>query len=112
MAQYSPDAILLLITNPVNSLVPLVCEVLKHSGKFCPGKVMGVSTLDSVRAATFIAQLTGADPKDVTVPLVGGHSENTIIPLISRSVTVKTVITHVNCQFAGPILKRASRVTN
>ncbi|KAL1513607.1 hypothetical protein ABEB36_002998 [Hypothenemus hampei] len=85
MAQHSPQSIILIITNPVNSLVPIVCEVLKSAGKLCPERVLGVSTLDSVRAATFIAEVACLDPKDVTVPLVGGHSAKTIVPLISKT---------------------------
>lgn len=85
MAQHTPHAILLLITNPVNSLVPVACEVLKGAGKLCPGKVFGVSTLDSVRTNTFVAEMNCLDPKDVTVPLVGGHSGTTILPLLSRT---------------------------
>lgn len=84
MAEQSPEAILLIVTNPLNSMVPIACEVLDHAGKLCASRVFGVSTLDSVRAATFIAELTCGDPRDVTVPIVGGHSGNTILPLISK----------------------------
>ncbi|KAH1015507.1 malate dehydrogenase, mitochondrial [Dendroctonus ponderosae] len=85
MAELSPEAILLIVTNPVNSVIPIACEVLKDAGKLCARRVIGVSTLDSVRAATFIAELTCCDPRDVTVPIIGGHSGNTILPLISKA---------------------------
>jgi malate dehydrogenase len=42
-----------------------------------------VTTLDVVRAEAFVAELLGADPKDVTVPVVGGHAGATILPLLS-----------------------------
>ncbi|XP_050305829.1 malate dehydrogenase-like isoform X2 [Anthonomus grandis grandis] len=85
MAKVSPGSILILVTNPVNALLPICCEVLKHYGKLCPQRVIGASTLDSVRAATFVAELTCADPKDITIPVVGGHSGSTILPLLSRA---------------------------
>jgi malate dehydrogenase len=43
-----------------------------------------VTTLDVVRAETFIADILGADPKDVSVPVVGGHAGATILPLLSQ----------------------------
>lgn len=44
-----------------------------------------MSTLDVVRANTFIAEAKGLNPLDVKVPVVGGHSGVTIIPLISQA---------------------------
>jgi len=43
-----------------------------------------VTTLDVVRAATFVAAAKGLDPTKVNVPVIGGHSGNTIIPLLSQ----------------------------
>lgn len=43
-----------------------------------------MTSLDIVRANTFIAEAKGLNPKDVNVPVIGGHSGVTIIPLISR----------------------------
>lgn len=45
---------------------------------------MGVTTLDVVRANTFVAEAKGLDMKDVDVPVVGGHAGNTILPLLSQ----------------------------
>ena len=40
--------------------------------------------MDIVRANTFVAEAANLDPKDVNVPVIGGHSGVTIIPLISQ----------------------------
>ena len=40
----------------VNSTVPIASEVLKQRGVYDPKRVFGVTTLDVVRANTFIAQ--------------------------------------------------------
>ena len=45
-ADYCPDAVLAIISNPVNSTVPIAAEVLKKKGVYDPKKVCGVTTLD------------------------------------------------------------------
>jgi len=85
IAQNAPTAYVLVISNPVNSTVPIVVEVLKKHGVFDPKKIFGVTTLDVVRASTFSSEITGSDPRDIRVPVVGGHSGVTIIPLLSQS---------------------------
>lgn len=74
-----------IIANPVNSTVPIAAEVLKKHGCFNPNRLFGVSTLDVVRANTFIAEAKGLDVSKVNVPVVGGHAGATIIPLISQA---------------------------
>lgn len=50
-----------------------------------PARVLGVTTLDVVRAAAFIGEINGVDPRSVTIPVIGGHSGVTIIPVLSQS---------------------------
>jgi len=56
-AEVCPDACLAIISNPVNSTVPIASEIFKKAGKYNPNKIFGVTTLDIVRANTFIANL-------------------------------------------------------
>ncbi|OQO03453.1 hypothetical protein B0A48_10117 [Cryoendolithus antarcticus] len=84
IAETCPDAYILVISNPVNSTVPIAAEVLKKAGKFNPQKLFGVTTLDVVRAETFVAELSGEkDPAKTVIPVIGGHSGETIVPLFS-----------------------------
>merc|ERR1712038_435291 len=83
-AEVCPDACLAIISNPVNSTVPIASEVFKKAGKYNPDKIFGVTTLDIVRANKFISELKGLDPQDVNCPVVGGHAGITIMPLISQ----------------------------
>merc|ERR1711878_448 len=83
-AEVCPDACLAIISNPVNSTVPIASEVFKKAGKLNPDKIFGVTTLDIVRANKFISELKGLDPQDVNCPVVGGHAGVTIMPLISQ----------------------------
>ncbi|CAG8645318.1 2650_t:CDS:2, partial [Acaulospora colombiana] len=85
IAQYAPDAFVLVISNPVNSTVPIVAETFKKIGVFNPKRLFGVTTLDVVRASTFVSETTGIDVREIRVPVIGGHSGITIIPLLSQT---------------------------
>lgn len=56
MAEVAPKACVAIISNPVNSTVPIASEVLQKAGVYDPNRVFGVTTLDIVRANTFIAE--------------------------------------------------------
>ena len=49
------QALVNMISNPVNSTVPIAAEVFKKAGTFDEKKLFGVTTLDVVRAKTFYA---------------------------------------------------------
>ena len=83
-ATYCPQACALVITNPVNSTVPIFSEVYKKMGVHDPRKIMGVTELDSVRARKFIAEALGMEPSACNIPVIGGHAGTTIIPLLSQ----------------------------
>ncbi len=99
-AKNCPRAIIAIIANPVNSTIPIASEVMKAYNVYDEKKIIGVTTLDVVRAATFVAEakvcsilfsayidwllFKGLDPTRVFVPVIGGHSGNTIIPLLSQ----------------------------
>jgi len=83
-AKYCPNAILGVISNPVNSTVPIAAEVLKKAGVYDPKKLCGVTTLDVCRANTFIAENQGMDPTTLDVTVIGGHAGITILPLLSQ----------------------------
>ncbi|KAL2007186.1 hypothetical protein VTN00DRAFT_8624 [Thermoascus crustaceus] len=86
IADYCPKAFTLIISNPVNSTVPIAAEVLKAAGVFDPKRLFGVTTLDVVRAETFVQEFSGQkDPSQATIPVVGGHSGETIVPLFSQA---------------------------
>lgn len=79
-----PKALVGIITNPVNSCVPIASEVLKKAGTYDANRIFGVSTLDVVRACAFIGDASKTNPMDVKIPVIGGHSGVTIIPLLSK----------------------------
>ncbi|GAB4347707.1 MAG: malate dehydrogenase [Gammaproteobacteria bacterium] len=83
-AKACPNACWGIITNPVNSTVPIVAETLKKAGVYDRRKVFGITTLDVIRSNTFVAEMKGLDPTTLNVPVIGGHSGNTILPLLSQ----------------------------
>jgi len=84
VADNCPKACIGVITNPVNTTVAIAAEVLKAKGVYDKNKLFGVTTLDVIRSETFIANLKGLKTTEVHVPVIGGHSGTTILPLLSQ----------------------------
>jgi len=89
-AKHCPEAVVGLIVNPVNSVVPAMCELWKKKG-LNPAKIVGVTTLDVVRADKFVHEMTGLAMDDIGVPVIGGHAGTTILPLFSQCQVGKTI---------------------
>lgn len=84
-AQNCPLASIVIATNPVNSLVPLAAKVLKKYGVYNANRVFGVTTLDVMRTNRLVAQCHGLPIENVQVPVVGGHSVDTVVPILSQT---------------------------
>ncbi|HUT33470.1 MAG TPA: malate dehydrogenase [Planctomycetota bacterium] len=75
--QHAPDAIVVVVTNPLDVMTWLVFE---RTG-FPPERVMGMAgVLDSARFRTFIAMELGVSVKDVEAMVLGGHGDS-MVPL-------------------------------
>mgnify|MGYP001104024986 FL=1 len=84
-ADTCPKALIGIITNPVNTTVAIAAGILKQKGVYNPARLFGITTLDIIRSNTFVAEVNGVNPEDVNVPVIGGHSGITILPLLSQS---------------------------
>lgn len=83
VAQYSPDCIIIVVTNPLDAMTQLAL----HISKFPRNRVFGQSgILDSARFRTFIAQELDVSAKDVSACVLGGHGD-TMVP-VSRFCSV------------------------
>lgn len=89
-AKYCPKAKLAIISNPVNSTVPIASEAFKAAGCHDPKRIFGVTTLDVVRANKFVGDLKGSKPEETNVPVIGGHAGITILPLLSQTTPPAT----------------------
>ncbi|KAH7387750.1 hypothetical protein KP509_16G039200 [Ceratopteris richardii] len=91
ISKHCPEAVVNMISNPVNSTVPIAAEVFKKASTYDSKKLFGVTTLDVVRARTFYAGKKGLAVEDVDVPVVGGHAGITILPLFSQATPKATL---------------------
>ncbi len=86
IAHYSPDAVIINVTNPLDHMTTLAAEV---SG-FPTERVMGqAGMLDSARFAHFIAEVTDSDIMDVSALTLGSHGE-TMVPVPSQTKVGET----------------------
>lgn len=81
VAKHSPDAILVLVTNPLDAMC---WTALKVSG-FPRHRVVGMAgVLDTARFRTFLAQHLQVSVENVTAVVLGGHGD-TMVPLVRYS---------------------------
>jgi malate dehydrogenase len=86
VVSYAPDAIIMLVSNPVATLT---YEAFLRSG-FDRRRILGqAGVLDATRMASFIAMETGFSSKDISAMVLGGHG-NTMIPMI-RFTTISGI---------------------
>ena len=77
--QTSPNAILIVVSNPLDAMVQRALQV----SEFPPERVMGqAGVLDTARYRTFLAMELGVSVEDVSALLLGGHGD-TMVPLPS-----------------------------
>lgn len=83
--KYCPDALIGILTSPVSALIPLVNKIMEKEDRGDWRRVFGVTTIDVIRSKTIIGEAKKLNPMVIDVDVIGGHSSNTIVPLISRS---------------------------
>ncbi|MDH4226634.1 MAG: malate dehydrogenase [Deltaproteobacteria bacterium] len=77
IAKHSPNAILIIVTNPLDVMVHVAW---KESG-FPPERVIGMAgALDSARLRAFLAMELNASVEDVHAMVIGGHADE-MVPL-------------------------------
>ncbi|XP_045498377.1 malate dehydrogenase, mitochondrial-like [Colias croceus] len=81
-----PDAFTIVATEPVESLVPLVGEIQRLRSKYNPRRLLGCVELNCVRANTVLADFLRVPPESVRVPVVGGATAQTMVPVLSAAV--------------------------
>jgi len=79
--KYSPNCILVIVTNPLDAM----CQAALMVSKFPKHRVVGMAgVLDSARFRTFIAQELKVSVENVTAVVMGGHGD-TMVPLVRLS---------------------------
>lgn len=79
--KYSPNCILILVTNPLDAM----CWTAQQVSQFSKNRVIGMAgVLDTARFRTFIAEELGVSFENVTAMVLGGHGD-TMVPLVRLS---------------------------
>jgi len=77
-AKYSPNAILILVTNPLDAM----CWAAWKVSGFSRNRVIGMAgVLDTARYRTFIAEALNVSVENITAMVLGGHGD-TMVPLV------------------------------
>ena len=80
-AEQSPDAILVVVSNPLDAM----CHVARAATGWARERVFGMAgILDTARFSAFIAMETGSSAKDVTAMVLGGHGDQ-MVPVVSAT---------------------------
>ena len=81
VAKYSPNCIIIVVTNPLDAMAQAAYWV----SKFSKNRVVGMAgVLDSARFRTFIAQELKVSVENVTGVVMGGHGD-TMVPVVRLS---------------------------
>jgi malate dehydrogenase len=90
-AKHSPDAILIIVTNPLDAM----CHVALKASGFPRERVLGMAgVLDSARFRSFIAEELGVSVADTHAFVLGGHGD-TMVPLSRYSTVAGVPITEL-----------------
>lgn len=94
MAEVAPKAFVAIISNPINSTVPIASEVLQKAGVYDPNRVFGVTTLDIVRANTFIGEAKVLNLRQYCVKITKQISLIYVLD-ISKMISALNIYTYV-----------------
>ncbi|MBM3334423.1 malate dehydrogenase [Candidatus Sumerlaeota bacterium] len=79
VARYSPEAIIIVVSNPLDVMTYLTMKVTG----FPPERVVGMAgILDTARFRTFLALELGVSVEDIQAMVLGGHGDS-MVPLLS-----------------------------
>jgi malate dehydrogenase len=86
IAETSPNAIIIIVTNPMDVMAQLAWKTTEFSCK----RVMGMGgILDTSRLTTFLSWELNVSPEDIEALVLGGHGDE-MVPL-SRFTTIKGI---------------------
>lgn len=81
-AQLSPNAVIIVFANPMD----VMCHAAARATGLPAGRIIGQGgMLDSSRFRTFIAMELGVSPRDVHAYVLGGHTDATMVPIVSQA---------------------------
>lgn len=80
--KYSPDAIIIVVSNPMDTMTYLASKVLGLPRN----RVFGMGgALDSARFKCYLSKALNANSNEIEGMVIGGHGDTTMIPLVSKA---------------------------
>lgn len=81
-AKASPNAVIVIFSNPMDAM----CSVAMKASGFPRERIIGQGgALDSARYRYFVAEAVGVSPVDVHGYVIGGHTDTTMVPVVSQT---------------------------
>jgi malate dehydrogenase len=81
-AKHSPNAVVIIFANPMDAM----CHVALKASGFPRERVIGQGgMLDSARYRYFVSEALGVSPMDVHGYVIGGHTDTTMVPVVSQT---------------------------
>ena len=81
-AKASPNAVMIIFSNPMDAM----CHVALKASGFPRERVIGQGgALDTARFRAFLAMETGMSVRDVHAYVLGGHTDTTMVPVVSQA---------------------------
>ncbi len=78
----SPKAVIIIFSNPMDAM----CHVALEASGFPRERVIGQGgALDTARYRAFLAMATGVSVRDVHAYVLGGHTDTTMVPVVSQA---------------------------
>jgi len=91
VVKYSPDSILIIVTNPLDAMAQLAYKI----SKFPKNRVIGMAgILDTARFRTFLAMELNVSVENIHATVLGGHGD-TMVPLARYSTVAGMPITEL-----------------
>jgi len=82
-AKQSPNAVLIIFANPMD----VMCHVAKDTSGFPRERIIGQGgMLDTARYRTFVSRELGVSIRDVHGYVLGGHTDTTMVPIVSTTM--------------------------
>src|SRR5205085_6843515 len=79
LLQHSPDAVVILVSNPMDTMTYLTLQTTGLS----KNRIIGMGgILDSARFKCYLSLALKCSPRDINATVIGGHGDTTMIPLI------------------------------
>lgn len=73
-------------------------QIYRQNNSLNPNKIIGVTTLDAVRVRSYVANKQGLCAASVEVPVLAGHSPETVLPVLSQAKPYSDLYKVIKCQ--------------